>query len=191
MSADAGPKKTGVIRIGLSPIKTGAVGDGLTSADLTAAVQNTLTGYLKAPNLEIVPIEAKLPSLIDGEAKQKECDYVIFVNVSHKKGGGGGFGGMFGNALGSAVGRVGIGQTGSVAGNLAGQVATQAIVNATTVSANVKAKDQVTLELRLQQPGGAVVVAKQFTAKAKSNGDDIISQVVEPAAQAIVEIAHK
>jgi hypothetical protein len=189
-SAEVTPKKAGVIRIGLSPVKTGAVGDGVTAADLAAAVQNTLTKYLKAPNIEVVLIDAKLPSLIDGEARQKECDYVIFANVSHKKGGGG-FGGMFGNALESAVGRVGIGQTGSVAGNLAGQVATQAIVSATTVSANVKAKDQVTFDLKLQQTGGPVVVAKQFTAKAKSNGDDIISQVVESAAQAIVEVAGK
>lgn len=189
-SPEAAPKKAGVIRIGLSPVKTGAVGDGVTAADLAAAVQNTLTEYLKAPNIEVVPIDAKLPSVIDGEARQKECDYVIFVNVSHKKGGSG-FGGMFGNALGSAVGRVGIGQTGSVAGNLAGQVATQAIVSATTVSANVKAKDQVTLDLKLQQTGRSTVIAKQFTAKARSNGDDIISQVVEPAAQAIVEVAGK
>lgn len=190
-SPEMGPKKEGVVRIGVAPVKTGAVGDGIIAADLAAAVQNTLTEYLKTPRVEIVPLESKLPSLIDGEAKQKDCDYVIFVNVSHKKGGGGGFGGMFGNALGSAVGSVGIGHTGSVAGNLAGQIATQAIVSATTVSANVKAKDQITLDLKLQQTGGAAVVTKQFSAKAKSNGDDIVSQVVEPAAQAIMDVAGK
>jgi len=185
-AGNVGPKKAGTIRIGLAGVKTGAVGDGLTASDLAAAVQNTLVQYLKVPNIEIVPLEAKLSSAIDGEAKQKECDFVIHASVSHKKGGGGGFGGMFGSAVGTALGRTGIGSTGSVAGNIAGQVATEAIVTAATVSANVKAKDQITLDIKLQQPGGAAVVTKQFVAKAKSNGDDIISQVVEQAAEAIV-----
>src|SRR5688572_13278875 len=100
-------KKAGVIRIGLAGIKTGAVGDGITASDLAAAVQNTLISYLKVPNVEVVTLEAKLASAISAEAQAKECDYVIYSNVSHKKGGGGGFGGMFGQALGSAIGRTG------------------------------------------------------------------------------------
>src|SRR5687767_14192931 len=82
-------KKAGVIRIGLAGVKTGAVGDGITAADLAAAVQNTLISYLKVPNVEVVTLEAKLASAISAEAQAKECDYVIYSNVSHKKGGGG------------------------------------------------------------------------------------------------------
>ena len=171
------------MRIGLANVKTGAVGDGISAADLSAAVQNSLAQYLKAPNIEVVVLESKLPSVIDGEAREKNCDYVVYANVSHKKGGGG-FGG-FGSVLGSAIGSVGLGHTGSVAGNLAGQVATQAIV-ASTVSANVKAKDEITLDLKLNNTSGAAALAKVYKAKAKSNGDDIISQVIEQAAQAIV-----
>ena len=176
-------KKPGTLRIGLATVKTGAVGDGITAADLSAAVRNSLAEYLKVPKVEVINLDAKLASAIDAEAKEKECDYVVFATISHKKGGGG-FG-MFGNALGSAVGRVGIGHTGSTAGNIAGQIATQSIVSATTVSATVKAKDELTLDLRLNKIG-TDVLAKQFKAKAKSNGDDIISQIVEQAAQAIV-----
>ena len=179
-----GAKKEGTIRIGLANVKTGAVGDGISAADLSAAVQTSLVQYLKAPNIEVVLLEAKLPSVIDGEAREKECDYVIYANVSHKKGGGG-FGG-FGSVLGTAIGNVGIGHTGSVAGNLAGQVATQAIVSASSVSANVKSKDEITLDLKLNKTGGPAALAKVYKAKAKSNGDDIISQVIEQAAQAIV-----
>jgi len=146
--------------------------------------------YLKVPNVEVVVIEAKLPSAIDAEAKEKNCDYLIYATVSHKKGGGGGFGGMFGQTLGMAVSRVGIGGLGNTAANIAGQVATQAIVTATSMSANVKSKDEITLDLKLQKDGTAVV-AKQFKAKAKSNGDDIISQIVEQAAQEIVTAIGK
>jgi hypothetical protein len=182
-SGDVGAKQPGVVRIGIQT-KTGAVGEGITAADLAAAIQNTFGEYLKGTKIELIPIEAKITSLVDNEAKQKDCDYVLYANVSHKKGGGG-FGG-FGKTLGSVVGQTGIGHTGSTAGNIAGQVATQTIVSATTVSANVKSKDEITLDIKLQQPGGAAVLTQQFKAKAKSDDDDIISAVVEKAAQTIV-----
>lgn len=181
-----GDKQPGVIRIGLAAVKTGSVGDGITAADLAAAVQNTLQSYLKVPNIEVVTLDAKLVSAIAAEAQQKECDYVIHAIASHKKGGGGGFGGVFGQALGSAIGRTGIGHTGSSVGNVAGQVATNAIVSATTVSGNVKSKDELTLDVKLSRADGGSVLAKIFKAEAKSNGDDIISQVIEQAAQEIV-----
>jgi hypothetical protein len=186
-SAPTGPKKSGIIRVGLAGVKIGAVGQGLNASDLAAAVQNTLIQFLKVPNLEVVTLDGKLASAIDSEAKQKECDFVIYSNVSHKKGGGGGFGSMFGSALGSSIASVGIGHTGSVVGNIAGQVATQAIVSATSMSANVKSKDEITLDLKLTKIDGSQAFAKIYKAKAKSDGEDIISGVIEQAAQAIVD----
>jgi hypothetical protein len=188
-ASQLGAKKPGVVRLGIAAVKTGSVGEGLSAADLSAAVQNTLAEYLKSPAIELVQLEAKLPSQVEVEAKQKECDFVIFANVSHKKGGGG-FGSMFGKVVAPAVGQVGIGHTGSTAGNVAGQVATTAIVNAGTVSANVKQKDELTLDVRLQAPGGASPAAsRQFKSKAKSAGEDIITPVVEQAAQMILDAA--
>jgi hypothetical protein len=181
-------KQPGVIRIGLATVKTGAVGDAINAADLAAAVQNTLTSFLKVPTVEVVNLEARLSSAITAEAQQKECDYVIYTNVSHKKGGGGGFGGMFGQALGSAIGQTGIGHTGSVAGNIAGQIATQGIVSATSVSSSVKSKDEITLDLKLNKADGGPALAKVYKVKAKSNGDDIISQVIEQAAEEVVRV---
>ena len=185
-AASIGAKQAGVIRIGLAAVKTGAVGESMNATDLAAAIQNTLVSYLKVPNVEVLPLEARLTSAIAAEAQQKECDYIIYTNVSHKKGGGGGFGGMFGQALGTAIGQTGIGHTGSTAGNIAGHVATRAIVNATTVSANVKSKDEITLDVKLNKVDGASALGKVYKVKAKSNGDDIISQIVEQAAQDIV-----
>ena len=180
-----GAKKPGTIRIGITAVKTGAVGEGITAAELSTAVQNTLTNFLKMPNVEVIPLEARLASALQNEAQQKECDFVINATVSHKKGGGGGFGSMFGSALGSAVGSVGIGHTGSAVGNVVGQVATHAIVSAATVSSQMKAKDEITLDIKLNNAAGESALAKVYKAKAKSNGEDIISGVVEQAATAI------
>jgi hypothetical protein len=177
-------KQPGVVRIGVMT-KTSAVGEGISANDLAAAVENTLGEYLKGTKVEIISLQAKLASLVDKEARQKECDYVLLLNVAHKKGGGGG-GGLFGKVLAPAVGRVGIGHTGSTIGNIAGQVATQAIVTAGQISSNVKSKDEITLEIKLNQTGGASVLSQQFKAKAKTDGEDIISAVIEQTAQAIV-----
>jgi hypothetical protein len=165
-------------------VKTAAVGEGVNAAELAGAIQNALSQYLKGTKVEIVPLEAKLASAIDTEAKEKECDYVLYATVSHKKGGGG-FG--FGKALGMAIGQTGIGQTGSTVGNIAGQVATQSVVAATS---NVKPKDELTLDIKLQN-GASIALTKQFKSKAKSAGEDIITPVVEQAAQAIVETVGK
>lgn len=172
-------KREGVIRLGLAAVKTGAVGDGVDAAQLAAAVRNTMVDYLKSPNVEVIAIDSRLPAAIDAEAKQKECDYVIFATVSHKKGGGG-FGSMF-SKVAPVMGNV------VPMGGQGGMVAGTAINTAASASANVKPKDEVTLELRLQTPGNASpVIAKQYKAKAQSAGQDIITPVVEPAAQAIM-----
>lgn len=174
-------KKAGTIRVGLATVKTGAVGEGLNAAELAAAIQNSLPQYLKGTRVEIVNLEAKLASALESEAKEKECDYVLNTTVSHKKGGG--FG-MFGKALGGAVAQTG-GAWGNTAADVAGAVAVNA-VNAATVSQNVKSKDEITLDIKLTK-AGAQTLAKQF--KAKGDGDDIITPVVEQAAQAVLDAA--
>ena len=151
-----------------------------------------MSEYLKGTKIELVPLDAKLSSAIESEAKEKECDYVLYANVSHKKGGGGGFGKMFGQALATGIGQTGIGHTGSTAGNVAGQIATQSIVSAGAMSANVKSKDEITLDVKMNQPGNsAAVLTKQAKAKAKSNGEDIITPVVEEIAQAVFNAVGK
>ncbi len=192
-SGEVGEKKPGVVRIGLATVKTGAVGEGMNATELSAAIGNTLTQFLKAPNVEVVGIEARLASQIDAEAKQKECDFVIYATASHKKGGGGGgmFGKMLGNVASTAVSQVGYG-SGNVAGAVAGQVASTAIYSAASMSASVKSKDELQLEVKLQTPGNATpLVAKQLKAKAKSDGEDILSPIIEQAAQAIIDVAVK
>ena len=117
------------MRIGVAGVKVTAVGEGITAADLGLAIQNSLGEYFKGTRVEIVPLEAELPSALSDKAKEKQCEINIVVTVaSHKKGGGGGFG--FGKMLAQTIGQTGIGHTGSVAGNIAGQMATSAIVSA-------------------------------------------------------------
>lgn len=186
ISTPASMKKPGTIRVGVA-VKTASVGEGITASDLSAAIQNTLGSFLKGTKVEVIPLEARLAAAQAGEAREKECDYILLATAAHKKGGGGGgFG--FGKMLGQVVSQTGIGHTGSAVGNIAGQIGTTAIVTASNVSSSVKNKDEMTLDLRLSSVADdSSALAKQFKAKAKSDGDDIISTIVEQAAQAILD----
>jgi hypothetical protein len=96
---------------------------------------------------------------------------------------------MFGSVIAPAIGSVGLGHTGNVAGNIAGQVGTHAIVSAGTVASNVKSKDEITLDVKLNQTSGTAILTKQYKNKAKSNGQDIISPLIEQLAQAVIAAA--
>jgi len=184
-TSDLGPKKEGTVRIGLAGVRTGEVASGIAANDLALAIANTFGTYLKGTKVELVILEAKLASAASAEAREKQCDLVLNATVSHKKGGGG-FGG-FGKMLGSVVSQTGIGHTGSTVGNIAGQMAATAIVSAANLSGDVKSKDTLTLEIQLvSMADNSSKLSQTFKAKAKSDGDDIISAVVEQAAQAIV-----
>jgi len=135
---------------------------------------------LKGSNIEAVPIEGS--GGIQAEAQQKECDYLVFANVSHKKGGGG-FGSFMNSAAGKVASNVGYGSSTAAA------VATNTIV-AATVAENIKAKDEMTLDVRLERPGATTsTFTQQYKGKAKSAGEDIITPLVQQAAQAVIAAA--
>jgi hypothetical protein len=168
-----GAKRPGVVRLGLAGVQTGAVGDNLNGAQLAAAVRGALAARLTSATVEVVMLEPFADA--EADARQKQCDFIVYANVSHKKGGGGGFGGMLGK-VGAAAAGIG-GMNGGPGGS---------------ATANVKAKDELTLEVRLQSPGAASPAAPgQFKSKAKSAGEDIIAPVVEQAAQMILAASAK
>lgn len=174
-------KREGVIRIGVVAVKPANVAEGMNAQQLALAVQNTLIENLKATNIEAVAIEGS--GGIQAEAQQKQCDYLVFANISHKKGGGG-FGSFMNSAAGKIASNVGYGS------GTAGVIATNTVV-AATVAQNIKAKDEMTLDVRLERPGAtSPKFAQQYKGKAKSGGEDIITPLVQQAAQAMLAAAQ-
>jgi hypothetical protein len=190
LKAQTSDTNTKKIRLGLVTVKTTSVGEGMDAQQFGSGIQNSLGEYLKSPVVEIVALEARLPSAIEAEAKEKAIDYLIFASVSHKKGGGG-FGKMFG-AVAPMVGQVlpVAGAAGGMAGAIAGQVASTAIMTAATLSQNVKAKDSIELNVSMQKTSDkSNVLSKQLKGKAKSDGEDIITPLIGQAAQAVIDAA--
>jgi hypothetical protein len=145
-------------------------------------IRNTITQYLTGPSQEIVPLMAMLPSQIDAEAKSKDCDYVLYSTTSQKLGGGG-FGALkkFG-AMSSMIPGVGM-ATGTMTG---------VMVGAASVAGTVKAKGVVTFEYKLMAPGStSALIANSDNLKAKADGEDVISPLIEKAATAILEAVNK
>ncbi|HJT65975.1 MAG TPA: hypothetical protein VJ749_05950 [Pyrinomonadaceae bacterium] len=178
-----GPKKAGMIRIGIVTVKPGAVAENMNAGNLAGAVQATLTEKLKAPNVEVISIQATVLNQIEAEARQKECDFLVYTTVTHKKGGGG-FGSVFGGTAAQIAGNT-IGY-GSTAAAVAANAATSAAI------ADVKAKDELTVDVRLEKPGaGYPAFSKQFKGKAKTAGEDIVTAPTTQAAQALIEAATK
>ena len=65
---------------------------------------------------------------------------------------------------------------------------TQSRATNSSMAANIKAKDELTLDVRVETPGRPIpLVARQFKAKATSAGEDIITPVSQQAAQSIIE----
>lgn len=169
-----GPKKAGVIRIGIVQPKA-QMGQGNSGANVAEPIRGLISQYLNGPFQEIVPLSAMLPSQIDAEAGAKECDYVLYSAISQKMGSGGAT-----SFLKKAVPMTSVipmvGVAGGVSGAVAGATAATALAGASSVASTVKAKSEVTFEYKLMIPGNPTpALANTEKGRAKEDGEDIIS----------------
>ena len=184
MAQDEGAALPNVTQICLAPSNVEAAPTGV---DPVAAVRDAFTSFLTGPTLAVQPLNARLRSQVREEAKLAGCRFLLFPSVKHerKSGGGGIFGKVASGAVqqgawavsgsaGSTVGRV-------VAGAAAG-AASSAVYDYASSSRN---KDELTLTYRLESGAGAVLIEKSEKRKAKSDGEDLLTPLVQRAAEAI------
>ncbi len=95
MSA-ARPKQPGMIRVGVAGINNSA--GGSVSLD---SLRVRLVNAVSDSNVEAVALEASEPSAADAEAKSKDCDFVLYTDLSAlKQSAASKVGGMFGRVTG-------------------------------------------------------------------------------------------
>jgi uncharacterized protein YcfJ len=183
-ASNASPKKAGVIRIGLIlPKVQMSAGDSVQAAE---AVRSNFASYLKTQTVEVVPLSARLSPAAIEEARQSECDYVLHVSMSVKKGGGGSmFGRAIGNIAGSAAGHIPGG--GSASTGAARSAAIGGVYTTATIVSSIKAKDEVTLEYKLEPTNQSNKgLANNAKAKASRDGEDVLTALIEKAAGEVV-----
>ena len=163
------------------------------SDEAVQAVRDVFVSFLNGPTLKVTPLTSRLASQAKEEARQGHCRYVLFVTLTHKKNSGSSFlTRAAGDAATTAAWHIpGGGSAGSAAARSAAtSVASTAIAG---VSNNVKAKDEMTLDYRLEAADrSAPLLTKSEKSKAKSDGEDLLTPLAERAASAIANtVTHK
>ena len=186
----AAPASPALTRICLAPATVEAVPGGF---DPETAVRETFTGFLTGPTLAVTPLEARLVSQAREEAKQAGCAFLLLPTIKHeRKTGGGGFlgkvvaGGVQQGAWSAA------GAAGSTVGRVAAGAAAGAAANAASdYAASSQVRDELTLKYRLESAAGEVLIEKSGKRKAKSDGEDLLTPLVLPAAEAVAQVLAK
>ena len=143
--------------------KPGVIRIGLITP--TEALRHSFAGHLNRAGIEVVTLSAA--QSIE-EARKSQCDYILSASMTVKKGGGG----MFGRA----IGNIAAAATGVPAGGMAA----------------IKAKDEVSLEYKLDHVETAKTsLTSKDKAKASSDGEDVISPLVQKATESIVATVRR
>ena len=190
------------VRIGIVLPKA-QLGQGNAGQDVAIPVRQLIMSYMAGPVLELVPLEARIPAQIEAEARAQNCTHVLYTNVEQKKAGRGA--GGFLSKMGPAAAMLpGVGALGGAASSVVAGAASQAIMTAATQSmqqeamdsltqaqaGSVKARDEVSLRYQFVTIGGAKPVLEDtLTAKAKEDGEDLLSPLVEQLATVAVTAA--
>jgi len=175
------------------------------SADVAEPVRQALMSYLKGPVIEVVALESRIPQQIAAEAREKGCAFVLYTDVAQVPKGGGMS--MFKKLapLAGAVPLLAGGGMGDVGAQMAAQAVAQTAMQAQMADAqedamanamaaingaqksNVKAGDSLTLQYKLVKPGEEQPVKSDaIKGKAKANGEDLLSPMIEAVAVAVV-----
>lgn len=194
-------KAPGAIRIGVAPSEA-QLGQGNNSqGSYGTAIRNSIVLLMNGPAVDIVPLDSHLALQLQAEAAQKNCDYILYSNVVVKPKGGGGFGKMLKMAA-PAAGMLGMagGMGGAMAGQAAGMAAMaaaqtaqeQAMNQLASFNGQIKSKDDVTVAYRLHATGqDKPKLQNSLNAKAKSDGEDVMTPLLLKAADAVLTDVSK
>jgi outer membrane lipoprotein SlyB len=183
------PKKPGVIRIGIMlPHVQLTSGD---TAQAAETLRKSFAGYLNGPTIEVVSLSARVAAQALDEARQSQCDYILSASMNVKKGGGSSmFGRAIGNIAGSAAGHIPGG--GSASTGAARSAAITGVYTTAAIASSIKAKDELSLEYKLDNvETSKTVLSNTAKAKAKSDGEDILTPIVETTSRTIVSTVAK
>ena len=161
------------------------------AAEAMKAVRETFTSFLTGPTLTLTPLNARLAGQARLEAKQAGCGYVLFVTLKHERKSSDNR--LLGRVVGSAA-QQGAYAVGGSAGSVAARVAANAVASAAAAAAadlatSTKTRDELELSYRLENIGGQTVAEKSAKRKANSDGEDLLTPLVEQASEQIASAA--
>lgn len=194
-----GEKREGVIRIGMILPKV-SLTEATGNVDAPTALRNSYAALINSDSYEVVALDAQLMVLAVEEAQKLDCDYILSVDLEQeekKKGGG-----LFGKVLG-ATGRQVTNEVGNTV-PFGGSTATKRVVNTAArtaiintgytlsdMSVKINKNDKFTLEYNLADDRGKTVFSNTQKAKAKSNNDTVLSEIIEQSITDLVTFTRR
>ena len=200
-----GPKAPGKVRIGIAPPQAQLGQGNNAGADYSTPIRNAMVALMSGPAVEIAALDSHIAMQLEAEAQQKQCDYILYSSVLVKHSQGGGFGkfmkmaspaasmtpmGMAAHGMGSAVAASAAQAAASAAAQSAQQ---QAISQLAGFNGQIKSKDDVNVQYQLVQPGQTTPrVQNALQGKAKSDGEDVLTPMLQAAAtNVLTEVTKK
>jgi hypothetical protein len=165
--------------------------EGVDDATAVAtSVRSIFESYLTGPSLQSVLLDAKLASQASQEAKQKECTKILTVTVNRKAGSTGpSKAGALARAAGTTAAYVPLPNYGSAVAVGAARGGADAVAD---VAYRTQAKDEITMTYKIVTADGATLMPlKSESAKAKSNGEDLLTPLIAKASEAVAGVITK
>ena len=197
-----GPKAPGKIRLGVAPPDAQLGQGNNTGADYSTPIRNAEVALMSGPAIEIAALDSHIPLQLQAEAQQKQCDYVLYSGVVVKHTQAGGFGkfmkmGSMAASM-TPMGAMAHGMGGAAAAQAAGMAASQmaqqqAMSQLAGFNGQIKSKDDVTVQYQLVATGQtAPLVQNTLQGKAKSDGEDVLTPLLQQAATTVLtEVSKK
>jgi hypothetical protein len=190
-----GPKAPGKIRIGIAPAQAQMGQGNNAQADYGTPIRNALVYMMNGPAVEVAALDARIPIQLQAEAQQKQCDFIMLANVTVKHGGGGfaklmKAGNMAANMnpmvmMTKSVGAMAASQAAAQAAAMTAQQ--QAVNQLSSFNGQIKSKDDVTVDYQLYPTGqDQPKLQNSIKGKAKSDGEDVLTPLIQQAATNIL-----
>jgi hypothetical protein len=165
--------------------------EGVEDATAVAtSVRAIFQSYLTGPSLKSVLLEARLASQAGEEAKQKDCVKMLTVTVTRKAAGNGRSKlGALASAAGTTAAYIPLPNYGTAAAVGAARGSAEAV---SYLAYGTHAKDEMTLGYKVTTADGATLVPqKSEKAKAKSDGEDLLTPLISRAAEAVAAVVTR
>ena len=154
---------------------------GLSGSEAGQAVDGMVTTWLAGPSIRLVALESRVAAMARREAADKDCAYVLFTTVKHDRRSSGLADRLAAGAVQSGAGNAAMLAESSGARILAGAAAGAA--GAVVASGHVRTRDELSLGYQLETPAGHAVATKTVTRRARADGEDVLTPMVESLAE--------
>ena len=171
----------------LLPSVEGVDGD---ATEVASSVRAIFQSYLTGPSLNSILLDARLASQAAEEARQKECPAILSVTVTRTPHSGGGSKlGAIASAAGTTAAYIPLPSYGAAIAVGAARGGAEAVAS---VARGTRSKDEMRIAYKVTTADGATVLApKSDHAKAKSDGEDLLTPLIARASESVAAAVAK